>query len=176
MTSVIITAAAALWDGSLPSDNSLDNVEEFANALKKHMGEAAGKVLFCLGMLGGSLIGAIVVSLTAAWTLGEVVGLKRSLESNPREAPWFYGVYAGILIIGSVIVLSGVNVVNLNVGIQVMNALFLPIVLTFLVILARKTLPEDYKLKGKYFIVVVFLFSACAGLSVFSSIYGIFSP
>ena len=35
----------------------------------------------------------IVVTLTAARTLGEVLGVKHSLEHSPREAPWFYGIY-----------------------------------------------------------------------------------
>ena len=42
---------------------------------------------------------------------------------------------------------SGVNLVDLTVGVEVMNALLLPIVLGFLYMLALKALPEPYRLK-----------------------------
>ena len=77
------------------------------------------------------------MTLTAARTLGEVLGVKHSLEHEPREAPWFYGIYTVSLVAGALLVASGVNLVTLSVGVQVMNALLLPIVLGFLYLLAR---------------------------------------
>lgn len=72
------------------------------------------------------------------------------------------------------IVLSGVNIVDLNVGIQVMNALLLPIVLGFLVMLAFKALPEEHKLKGWYGIFIIGISALTAGLGVYAGIAGIF--
>ena len=69
--------------------------------------------------------------------------------STPHEAPWFYGIYTATLIAGALIVVSGVNIVSLSVGVQVMNALLLPIVLGFLYLLARR-LPKPYRLQGAY--------------------------
>lgn len=46
-------------------------------------------------MTGAALVAAIVVSLTAAWALGEALGYSHSLRERPRESPWFYGVYTG---------------------------------------------------------------------------------
>ena len=51
------------------------------------------------------------------------------------------------LIAGALVVASGVNLVTLSVGVQVMNALLLPIVLGFLFLLARG-LPEPWRLQG----------------------------
>ena len=99
-------------------------------------------------MAGASLVAAIVVTLTAARTLGEVIGAKRSLEDGVFEAPWFYGVYALVLVVAAVVVASGVDLVSLSVAVQVMNALLLPIVLGFLFLLARR-LPEPYRLEGR---------------------------
>lgn len=45
-------------------------------------GPTGGRVLFSLGLLGGSLVGAIVVSLTAVWSLGELTGAPTSLCSK----------------------------------------------------------------------------------------------
>ena len=123
-------------------------------------------------MVGASLVAAIVVTLTAARTLAEVLGAKHKLQDEPREAPWFYGSYAVALVLCAIAVGSGVNLVSLSVGVQVMNALLLPIVLGFLFLLARR-LPTPYRLHSGYavlcgaiiFVTVVFgVYSGVAGL------------
>lgn len=58
--------------------------------------------------------------------------------------------------LGGILVASGsVNLVNLSVGVEVMNALLLPIVLGFLYLLALRTLPKDFHLKPVYAAVLV---------------------
>ena len=78
-----------------------------------------------------------------------MLGVKHSLDHEVSEAPWFYGAYAAALVGGALVVASGVNLVALSVGVQVMNAMLLPIVLGFLFLLARG-LPEPWRLKGWY--------------------------
>lgn len=152
----------------------LDNVGQISGALQVSLGEFSGKVLFSLGMIGASLVAAIVVCLTAAWGLGEVLGYRRSLQDHPKEAPWFYAVYTLVLILGGVLVASQSQyLVKLSVGVEVMNALLLPIVLGFLFLLARKALPEAYRLKGRYafFVGVILFLTALFG--VVAGVFGI---
>jgi len=164
MCAVLIMAAATI--GKTNPGASLNDVHDISQALIPTLGVEAGKVLFALGMLGASLISAIVVSLTAAWGLGEVMGYRRSLQDHPKEAPWFYAVYTITLIIGGIVVTSNINLVHLNVAVEVMNALLLPIVLGFLFVLAWKVLPEPYRVKGFYagFLGVVLGITALFGL------------
>jgi len=90
-------------------------------------------LLVALGMSGAALVAAIVVSLTAAWGVGEMFGFKRSLQHHPREAPWFYAIFVGAVTLAAVVVASeNFNLVAISVAVQVMNALLLPIVLGFL--------------------------------------------
>src|SRR5271166_4582042 len=145
MAAVLIATAATL--GKAGGDHALDTIEEIVGAITPFLGNFAGKLLFCLGMIGASTVAAIVVTLTAARTLAEVLGARHKLEDEPREAPWFYGSYALALVVCAVVVGSGVNLVSLSVGVQVMNALLLPIVLGFLFLLARR-LPAPYRLSG----------------------------
>ena len=152
MIAILVTVAATI--GVYHPGESLDTVQQIADALTPFLGKTVGTILFALGMVGASLVAAIVVSLATAWGLGEVSGYKRSLEHQPRKAPWFYIVYTAMLIIGGVTVVSGVNLVNLSVAVQVMNAALLPIVLGFLYLLAIKALPEAYRLQGGYSVVV----------------------
>lgn len=172
MIAMLITCAATLWAQN-ESSVDLNTVEDISQAITPHLGEFGGQILFSLGMTGAALVAAIVASLTAAWGLGELTGYRRSLENTPREAPWFYLVYALVLIVGITIVVSGVNIVDLNLGIQVMNALLLPIVLGFLVALAFKALPDEYKLKGWYGWLISIVAILVAGLGVYSGIAGI---
>jgi hypothetical protein len=121
-------------------------------------------------MMGAAMVAAIVVSLTAAWGVGEVAGYRRSLADNPREAPWFYGILTACLVLCGILVASdSVNLVNLSVGVEVINALLLPIVLGFLFALARKALPEPYRLKGIYAGVVALVILGTAAFGVFSA-------
>ncbi|HKN27428.1 MAG TPA: NRAMP family divalent metal transporter [Roseiarcus sp.] len=170
MAAVLVAVAATLGKGG--GDQPLDTVEEIVGAITPFLGDFTGKLLFGLGMSGAALVAAIVVTLTAARTLAEVLGAKHKLEDEPREAPWFYGSYGVALVACALVVGSGVNLVSLSVGVQVMNALLLPIVLGFLYLLARR-LPPPYRLHGAYaaasgaiiLVTVVFgVYSGVAGL------------
>lgn len=174
MIGMLVTCAATLWaTGEKAVD--LETVEQISTAITPHLGETGGRILFSLGMVGAALVAAIVASLTAAWGLGELTGYRRSIENTPREAPWFYAVFVGVLAVGIAVVASGANIVDLNVGIQVMNSLLLPIVLGFLIALARSALPPDHRLRGWYGAVVIVVAVAVCLLAVYSGIVGAIS-
>ena len=94
--------------------------------------------MFGLGIVGAGMVAAIVASLALAWGLGEVTGYKHSLEHHPLEARWFYAVYAVRVVAGAILVGVAPNLVSLNIGVQVMNALLLPLVLGFLIASGRQ--------------------------------------
>lgn len=173
MASVLIITAATI--GKTNPNTPLDTVSEISDALTPLLGITAGRILFALGMAGAALVATIVVSLTAAWGVGEVLGFRRSLEDHPREAPWFYGIYTLVLILSAVLVTSNVvNLVRLSVAVEVMNALLLPIVLGFLYLLARRALPDEHRLKGWYAWLVATLLLLTSGLGMLSGVIGIF--
>ncbi len=172
MASILILAATTI--GVKNPNASLNTVQQIADALTPFLGTFWGRIIFALGMLGAAWVSTIVISLTAAWGLGEVTGYKRSLANYPFEAPWFYLVYVASLLLGAGIVLSGVNLVHLAGGVEVMNALLLPIVLGFLYLLARRALPEPWRLKGWYAGLVGLIVLATAGFGVYAGLVGIF--
>ena len=171
MAAVLVTTAATI--GKTNPGMPLDTVQQISRALTPFLGTTVGKILFAIGMTGAAFVAAIVVSLTAAWGLGEITGFKHSLEHHPREAPWFYSTYIVTLIAGAVLVDSGINLVDLNIAIEVMNALLLPIVLGFLFLLAVKALPDEHKLKGGYLWLVAIVLFITAAFGVFGGIQGI---
>ena len=167
---VVIATAATL--AKHDQHATLDTVPDIARAITPALGATAGKLLFSLGMIGAALVATIVVTLTAARALGEVMGYKHSLEHNPREAPWFYGIYTASLAVAALIVVSGANLITLSIGVQVMNALLLPVVLGFLYLLARR-LPQPYRLQGGYAWTVALIIATTVALGVYAGIAGI---
>ncbi len=173
MISIMVVTAATI--GKTNPNTPLNTIADISGALTPILGAATGRVLFALGMMGAALVATIVVSLTAAWGVGEVLGFRRSLEDQPREAPWFYGIYTLVLISGAGLVTSNfINLVNLSVGVEVMNALLLPIVLGFLYLLSRRALPESIRLRGWYAVVVAIVLLLTSGLGLIAGILGIF--
>jgi len=174
MASVLAASAAALSRGGGASPVSLDTVGQIAEALTPVLGDTAGRLVFGLGVAGAGIVAAIVVTLTAARTLGELFGFRHSLDRPVGEAPWFYAAYVLALVAGATVVLSGVNIVSLSVGVQVMNALLLPIVLGFLFLLARR-LPDPYRLRGAWAGVVGTVMAVTVALGLYSGIAGIWN-
>ncbi|MGO3400539.1 MAG: NRAMP family divalent metal transporter, partial [Lentilactobacillus parabuchneri] len=62
----------------------------------------------------------------------------------------FYVIYTLAHVIGAVLVLANVQLVDMAVGVEVLNALMLPIVLGLLLMLEAKALPAKYRMHGWY--------------------------
>jgi Mn2+/Fe2+ NRAMP family transporter len=153
MIVVIVTFAATLWHTDRGA--TLDTVDDMAHALTPFLGSTSARVLVGAALLGGALVAALVVSLAGSWGISEVLGWKHSLNERPsRKNATFYGTYIGAHVLGAVIVLASWNLVGLAVDVEVMNALLLPIVLGFLLLLDRKALPPEHGMRGTYRAVV----------------------
>jgi Mn2+/Fe2+ NRAMP family transporter len=170
MAAALVATAATLGLGGHHAP--LNTVGDIAGAIEPYLGASTGRVLFGLGMSGSALVATIVVTLTAARTLSEVLGLRHSLEHRPSEAPWFYGFYTAALVAGGLVVSSNANLVALSVGVQVMNALLLPIVLGFLYLLARR-LPDPYRLQGRYATLVLVVIVVTTLFGLYASVAGV---
>jgi Mn2+/Fe2+ NRAMP family transporter len=171
MAAVLVAAAATIAPHHLTAN--LTSVGDLSAALTPYLGLGVGRLVFGLGIIGAGMVAAIVSSLALAWGLGEVTGYKHSLENHPLEARWFYGIYAIAVIGGCALVAIAPDLVSLNVGVQVMNALMLPVVLGFLVALAARALPPERRLGGWYLWLVVAVAATTCALGVFGGLSGI---
>jgi NRAMP (natural resistance-associated macrophage protein)-like metal ion transporter len=170
MAAVLVAAAATI--GKHNPQASLSTVGDMANALTPFLGTNIGRAVFGTGVIGAGMVAAIVCSLALAWGLGEVTGYRRSLEDHPLDAKWFYGVYAACVLAGAILVALVPNLVFLNLSVEVMNALLLPMVLGFLIALAIFALPPNVRLRGWYKWVVICIATLTAGLGVYGGITG----
>ncbi len=146
MIAVVIATAVGIHT-TQPSA-TLNDVQDVSRALTPTLGATTGVILFGLGMAGAGFLAAIVVSLAGAWGLSEALGFKHSLNLPFKKAKGFYSAYTLAHLGGAAIVLAGIPLVSLMVNVEVMNAVLLPIVLGFLILLERKALPKEYRMTG----------------------------
>ena len=171
MCGVLIATAATV--GRTHPNAPLQTVQQISATLTPYLGEGLGRAVFACGIAGAAMVATIVVALTAAWGVGEVAGYRRSLADHPREAPWFYGIFTLCLVLAGVLVIFNDDLIALSIGVQVMNALLLPIVLGFLFALARGSLPDAHRLKGARAAVVGAVMLFTAGFGVYAAFKGV---
>jgi Mn2+/Fe2+ NRAMP family transporter len=108
-----------------------------ATGLQAYAGRTAG-VLFAIALLDASMIGAFAVSLSTAYAIGDVLGLRHSLHRGVRGAKGFYAVYAGLVAVAAVIVLiPGSPLGLLTEGVQALAGVLLPSATVFLLLLCN---------------------------------------
>ncbi|MGK9452723.1 NRAMP family divalent metal transporter [Acidithiobacillus caldus] len=171
MAAVLVAVAATI---ALRNPNApLNTVQQLSEAIVPFLGSTWGYLVFSVGIVGAGMVAAIVASLAGAWGWGEVTGFRHSLEYHPSEAPWFYGTYTFIVLAGALAVALVPNLVALDIAVEVMNALLLPLVLGFLVALAIYALPPEHRLRGWYLWLVVAVSILTAGLGIYGGISSI---
>jgi Mn2+/Fe2+ NRAMP family transporter len=148
----IIIATAALFyyhPGAAPVDSAAETAERMADiaVMPNHQLGQWARTLFAIGLFDAGLLGALCISLSTSWAVGEVCGWAHSLNKSVREAPWFYVVYLGMLISAGLAVLLSTTDVQNNITkfVQVVAVTLLPAALTFLILLLN-----DKPLMGQY--------------------------
>ncbi|MCY0876865.1 MAG: divalent metal cation transporter [Firmicutes bacterium] len=61
--------------------------------------------LFALGLFNAGFLASITISLSTSWTFAGVFGWAKSLDDHFRQAPKFYGLYIGGLVLAALLVL-----------------------------------------------------------------------
>ena len=140
MVSVLVLTASTLH----ARGRGFGGLGDLAAALRPAFGTEAARVVLGAGIVGASLVAAIVVSLALAWAVAEACGARHSLADAPTRAPLFYGIYAAAVAGGAGLVLASGSLVRLAVHVEILNALLLPLVLGFLVAIAVRVLPRPY--------------------------------
>jgi Mn2+/Fe2+ NRAMP family transporter len=169
LTGAVLVAAAA----KLRGQGTLGSVGEISNVLTPLLGKDVGRALFSAGVLGASLVAAIVSSLALAWGVGEVAGYRHSLEYRPFEAKWFYGVYATCAVGASALVWFAPDLVWLNIAAQVLNVFLLPLVIGLLVALAMTALPEALQPRGSYLWVLIATSAIAIAVGLYGAVWGL---
>jgi Mn2+/Fe2+ NRAMP family transporter len=140
----IIVTSAVLYKGF--GVNQLADAGEAATALQSLV-HGAAPYLFGAGLFGASVLGSAAVPLTTCYSVTEAFGWEGSLDRRFREAPIFFGLLTGIIVLGSGIVLVTPKewLFPLILFSQVINGILVPIIMVFIVLLA-----SNGRLMGEY--------------------------
>ncbi len=128
---IIVACAATLYRFGI----EVKTADEAAQALEPLAGRYA-KILFGLGLLNASLFSAAIVPLSTAYAVCEALGWQTGVDRRPREAPGFFAIYLGMIVLGAALVLlPGLDPIQVMFYSQFLNGLLLPGVLVFMLIL-----------------------------------------
>jgi hypothetical protein len=84
------------------------------------------------------MLGAFAVSLSTAYAVGDMLGLKHSLHRGVRQAKGFYAMYAALIAVAAAVVLvPGSPLGLLTEGVQVLAGVLLPSATVFLLLLCN---------------------------------------
>ncbi|MGD0573385.1 MAG: divalent metal cation transporter [Sedimentisphaerales bacterium] len=147
---IIIATAAVFYyhpSGQIDVESAAQAASQIPALLPQHHWGLWAKTLFAIGLFDAGLLGALCISLSTSWALGEVFGWAHSLNKSVREAPWFYVAYVLMLMSAGVIsLISSTQVQNIiTIFVQVVAVTLLPAALVFLILLLN-----DKPLMGKY--------------------------
>ncbi len=101
--------------------------------------------LFGIGLFDAGFLGALCISLSTSWAVGEIFGWSHSLNYKVKDAPW-YAVYLIMLLTsGAVVLIPGAPLVTITMFVQVVAVTLLPAALVFLILLLN-----DPSLMGEF--------------------------
>jgi NRAMP (natural resistance-associated macrophage protein)-like metal ion transporter len=140
---IVVVGAAAVMGATAAAFAGTSGLGHFADAaglargLQASAGRTAG-VLFAIALLDASIIGAFAVSLSTAYAIGDVFGLKHSLHRGVKGAKGFYAIYAGIIgVAAAVVLIPGSPLGLLTEGVQTLAGVLLPSASVFLLLLCN---------------------------------------
>jgi Mn2+/Fe2+ NRAMP family transporter len=140
MVAVVVTTAATLF----LAHQQVSDAAHAALALVPLIGKYAG-LAFGAGLIGASMLGALVITLATSWAFGEAFDWPCSLDLSCLRAKRFYGMYTILVVAAAAIVLiPHLPLVRITVYVEAFNAFVLPIVLGFLLVMAN-----DKKILGE---------------------------
>ena len=95
-------------------------------------------MFFAIALIDASIIGALAVSLSTAYAIGDVFAVRHSLHRKPGDAKAFYAVYIGLIIVAAALVLTpGTPLGLLTNLVQTLAGVLLPSATVFLLLLCN---------------------------------------
>ncbi len=141
---IIVACAATIY---VSGHREIHDAGDAALALRPLAGHAASW-LFAFGLCNASLFSASILPLATAYYVCEGLGLESGIDKRPREAPTFYALYTGLIVVGAlaVMVLSEIYQIPIILFSQVVNGILLPFVLIFMLrLINREDLMGNYR-------------------------------
>ncbi|BDE07127.1 Mn transporter [Vulcanimicrobium alpinum] len=141
---MIVANGATIFQATLHGGHPIDinanpQAVDFARALEPLAGHFA-EVIFALGILNAGLFTAAVLPLSTAYIVCEAFGLEASLDRRFREAPVFYSLFAGAILLaaGLVLLVPKESLFKLIIYAQVVQGVLLPLELVLMLVIVNR--------------------------------------
>ncbi len=96
-------------------------------------------LLFAAGLFNASLFAACILPLSTAYSVCEGLGFESGVNHKFREAPIFYWLFTGLIVIGAgVVLLPNFPLVRMILLSQVINGVLLPFILIYMTLLINR--------------------------------------
>jgi len=142
---IVVATGATLYGHFSPDQLGHLQAGDYAQALTPVAGRFAAQ-LFAVGLFGASVLAGSVVPLATAYAVTEAFGWERGVGNRFSEAPAFFGIFTGLIVVGALaVLLPGVPLIQMILISQDVNGLILPAILIYMLILIN-----DRKVMGKY--------------------------
>ncbi len=133
---IIVACAATIY---LTGHRDIQDAGEAAMALQPLAGHLAS-ALFAFGLCNAAIFSACILPLATAYYVCEGLGLESGVDKRFHEAPTFYYLYTGLIVLGALVVIAlkesdQVPIILLS---QVVNGILLPFVLIFMLRLCNR--------------------------------------
>ncbi len=130
---IIVACASTLHTNGIV----IGEAKDAAMALKPLAGALASS-LFALGLFVASIFSATILPLATAFYVCEAFGFEAGIDKKWNEAPQFYFLYTGILIIAAgIILIPNAPLIAISLWSQVLNGFLLPVVLICMMLLVN---------------------------------------
>ena len=133
MFAIMVSAASTL---GVQGANDVQTAAEAARALEPIAGRFAS-LLFAAGIVGTGFLAIPTLAGSAAYALAETFGWREGLGRKPKEAPGFYGVIGGAIVIGLSINFLGIDPIRALYASAILNGLAAPPLILLMLILAN---------------------------------------
>jgi Mn2+/Fe2+ NRAMP family transporter len=117
---------------------SLNDAKDVAIALAPLAGNLASYV-FAFGLFIASIFSATILPVATAFYVCEAFGFEAGIDKSWKEAPEFYWLYTGIIIVGAgIILLPGAPLFAIGLWSQRINGILLPVVLICMMLIINQ--------------------------------------
>lgn len=138
---IIVACASTLHINNIV----INEAKDAAMALQPLAGAISGQV-FAFGLFIASIFSATILPLATAFYVCEAFGFEAGIDKKWKEAPQFYWLYTGIIVLGVIIILiPHAPLIAITLWSQIINGLLLPVVLVCMILIVNKE-----KIMGKH--------------------------
>jgi Mn2+/Fe2+ NRAMP family transporter len=138
---IMVACAATLHINNIV----INEAKDAAMALKPLAGAVSSQV-FAFGLFIASIFSATILPIATAFYVCEAFGFEAGIDKKWKEAPQFYWLYTGIIVLGAIIILiPNAPLIAITLWSQILNGMLLPVVLLCMILLVN-----NKKIMGKH--------------------------